>query len=724
MYARKFCQLILSACFFSALVIPQGGAYAQDSSFVEIPLETFHDERPVELHGLVSSQTLNIPIPQSWLIGEENWIDIQFTASPLLDARKSSITILVNDLQILSYKLAALPTTRQRIPIPANRFTQGNNTLTISGSLYLPDDPETNCQNWDDPARWLAIEPGGLLHLSFVKRDLQLDLSSFPQPLIQPLEKYLPSQLRPQTLIVLPDDSTQDDLTSLSTLSYMLGTSADPSYDWHPDIVNTSQWKNSPTANHNIIFIGEAPAEFQDRAGQDKDYIGLFSSPWSAGNTLMILGDHDRQDGFSPAEVLSDRSRSILLRGNIAYIDQLSPPAPQSFPNEYSFEDLGYLDRTVKGIGQQSLIYRLYIPYDVEPTLVRLNLGLVHSPELDTRNSSFTVLLNGFSIAGIRPTDRNSTGEPITISLPAKKFRRGINFIRVQFDMHVPRSSCERGLESVWATILNTSTLDITYRNHTPIPSLKNFPLPFSDAPGFTFVIPDQYQQHDLDYISQLSFLLGTQAYRPSLPPEVLMATDFNRRETKPLHVILIGLPSDNPVTRSTNDLLPQPFKEQENTLQDGYGIYLPTSNQEASLGLMQIIPSPWTKGGTVLVLTGNDQQGLDWTWNVILNPALRDQFAGNLMVVGSGNRSASSGEISFPQSPQALFQQVADASNIPVIGPMLQRSGQAFLLPAFAAVGAAFFLVVGALWISNVLRHRKMTSTQEQTEEGSKDER
>jgi hypothetical protein len=724
MYARKFCLIVFYACFFCALVMPQRGAYAQDSSFVEIPLETFHDERPVELHGLVSNQTLDIPIPQSWLIGEENWIEIQFTASPLLDARKSSITILVNDLQIMSYKLAALPTTRQRITIPANRFTQGNNTLTFSGSLYLPDDPETNCQNWDDPARWLAIEPGGLLHLSFAKRDLQPDLSNFTQILIQPLEKYLPSQLRTRTLIVLPNDSTQDDLTSLSTLSYMLGTSAGPSYDWHPDIVNASQWTDSPTADHNIIFIGEAPTEFQDRASQDKDYIGLFASPWGAGNSLMIFGDHDRQDGFSPAEVLSDRSRSILLRGNLAYIDQLSPTAPQPFPNKYSFEDLGYLDRTVKGIGQQNLIYRFYIPYDVEPTLVRLNLGLVHSPELDTRNSSFTVFLNGFSIAGIRPTDRDSTGEPITISLPAKKFRRGLNFIRFQFDMHVPQSSCERGLESVWATILNSSTLEITHRNHTPIPSLNHFPLPFSDDPGFTFVIPDHYHQQDLDYISQLSFLLGTQAHRPSRPPEVLTATDFNQRQTKPLHVILIGLPSDNPVTRSTNDLLPQPFKEQENVLQDGYGIYLPTSNKDASLGLMQIIPSPWAKGGTVLVLTGNDQQGLDWTWNVILNPALRDQFAGNLMVVGSGNRSVSSGVISLVQSPQALFQQVADASNIPIIGPILQRSGQAFLLPAFVAVGFALLLVIGALWISSVLRQRKTTSMQEQTKEGGEDER
>jgi hypothetical protein len=723
MYTNRFCRVFIWACFCSSLLIPQNGVQAQGLRFVEIPLESFHEERPIEIHGLVSSQTLNIPIPQNWLIGADSWIEIDFTPSPLLDAGRSSITILLNDLQIISYDLARLPEARERIPIPANRFTQGINTLTISGTLYLPGDAETNCQNWDDPARWVAIEPGGLLHLSFAERDLQIDLSSFPQTLIQPLDRYLPDSIKTRTLIVLPDRTTHDDLTSLSTLSYVLGSSADPGHSWQPEIVKASQWKSSTAANRNIIFIGAAPAEFQDGASRDKDYIGLFPSPWSAGNTLLILGDRDRQDGFSPAGVFGDRANRVLLRGNIAYIDRFLPPAPQAFQSKYSFEDLGYLDRTVRGLGQQNLIYSLYIPYDVEPTLVRLNLGLAHSPDLDTRNSAFTVFLNGFSIAGIRPTDRSSTGEPITMGLPAKKFRRGVNFIRIRFDMHVPYSSCERGLESVWATVLNNSTLEITSRNRTPIPSLKHFPLPFSDDSGFTFVIPDEHQPQDLAHISQLSFLLGSMAFRPSRPPEVLTAADFDRRDIKPLHVILVGLPSENSVTRNTNDLLPQPFQEAGDSLQDGYGVYLPTADQHASLGLMEIIPSPWVKGGTVLVLTGNDQQGLEWAWQVILNPALRDQFAGNLMVVGSGNRSAASGLVSAPQSPLALFQQVADAANIPIIGPILQKSGQAFLIPAFVAIGSALFLVLGILWIMNAARRRKTSSMPEEAGRGEEDE-
>jgi Bacterial cellulose synthase subunit len=718
---RRAYHVLLCLSILTVLLVPQQTVSAQDLNAVDIPLEVFHDQQPIELHGLISSQTLNIPIPQSWLIGDENWLELQFRASPLLDSGRSSLSLSINDFQIGSYRLETLIKTKQRIPVLSKMFTQGNNILTISGALYLPDDLQTNCENWDDPVRWLAVEPGGLLHLSFNRRELQADLSNFPQILIEPLEKYLPDQPRKQTLIVLPEESTQDDLTSVASLSYILGNAANSNYDWQPEIVKTSQLTPSLRADRNIVFIGEVPAEFQDRASNDKDQIALFPSPWGVGHAVMIIGDANRQDGFSPATILSDRARSILLRGNVAYIDQLPPPPSEPFQNSVTFEDLGYLDRTVRGIGQQNLIYRMYIPYDVEPLAIKLHLGLVYSPGLDIQNSSFSIYLNGYSVAGILPSNGTSSGEPIAIGLPARNFRRGLNFIRVGFDLHVPHSTCERGLESVWATVLKNSTLETTYRNNAPVPSLKNFPLPFSDEAGFAFVIPDQFSPKDLLNVSRLSFLIGTAAYRPNRPPKVMAATDFSKKGVEAPNIILVGLPAENSVTQSTNSLLPQPFTEEGNSLEEGYGVYLPTSDQDASLGLMQIIPSPWAKNGVALILTGNDQQGLDWTWDVILNPTLQNQFSGNVMVVGPAQRSQALGALSAPESPQALFQKVADASNIPIVGPLLQKYGPDFLGPAGVAIASALLLTVLVLWVSRVIRNRKnpiLVRKEDETEE------
>jgi len=318
MTIHKFNLALVCACLFLDALIPNQQVYAAGVNFVEIPLQTLHDAKPLELQGLVSSQTLNISIPQSWLINEGNWLEIKVITSPLLDPTRSSITISLNNLQIFSFNLKSIPREKRRILIPANMFTQGNNTLIFTGSLYLPDDPQTNCQNWDDPARWAAIDPTGLLHLSFARRDVQVDLANFPQGLVEPMEKYLPDQAKRPTLIVLPERSTQDDLTSLSTISYELGSYAGVNNDWHPEIVNGGQLNPGLVTNRNIVFIGTLPTEFQDKVENNKDYLGLFPSPWGTGNAILIIGDMNRRDGFTPASVFSNRTKSLLLHGNVA----------------------------------------------------------------------------------------------------------------------------------------------------------------------------------------------------------------------------------------------------------------------------------------------------------------------------------------------------------------------------------------------------------------------
>ena len=699
--------LICVSLFITSFSLPLNINHTQGQNFVETSLEAFHDESPIEFHGLISSQTLNIPIPKNWLIGEENWMEIQLVASPLLDLSRSSITLSLNDLQVSSLTIAGIPEKEQRILIPSEMFKQGNNILTFTSALYLPGDRDTNCQNWDDPSRWLSIKPNGIFHLSFIRRDLTVDLSDFRNVFINPLENNLPEQKN--TLIVMPEDRTDDDLTSLSTLSYALGKNADATYQWHPEIITENQLDSGVLAGRNVIFIGKTPQQLQDIANVNKDYIALLSSPWSPGFAVMVIGDRSRRDGYAPSLLLSDPTRSMLLHGNVAYMDQQPLPVPLPFPNNYSFEDLGYLDRTVRGIGHQNLVYSLYVPYDVDPVQMKLNLMLIHSPDLDLQSSSFTIFLNGFSVAGILPPAQNST-EPITIGLPAIRFRPGINFIRISFDLHIPDSSCERAPESVWATILRNSNLDMISRNRSPIPSLSHFPLPFSDYPGFTYVIPDQYDLTDISKISQLSFIMGSSSPQLNYPPSVITESNFLLQKEGHRNVILFGLPMDNSAIREINDLLPQPFNKNNNSLKEGFGVYLPSPDRDASLGLIEIIPSPWANDGTILAVTGDDQQGLEWAFDLILNFKSWNQFTGNLVVVGSGGKSES-----FEEAPLVLFQQTADASNIPIIGPLLQKVGLSFLVPSLIAIGTALILVLLILWIVKSIRSRNAPAAVEE---------
>ncbi len=93
-------------------------------------------------------------------------------------------------------------------------------------------------------------------------------------------------------------------------------------------------------------------------------------------------------------------------------------------------------------------------------------------------------------------------------------------------------------------------------------------------------------------------------------------------------------------------------------------------------------------------------------------------------MVVGSANRSEASGAVSSQENPQTIFQQIADASNIPIIGPILQKFGQAFLAPALVAVGTALLLVVCVLWIMRAIRNRTTPNAVEKIDEREENDR
>jgi hypothetical protein len=69
------------------------------------------------------------------------------------------------------------------------------------------------------------------------------------------------------------------------------------------------------------------------------------------------------------------------------------------------------------------------------------------------------------------------------------------------------------------------------------------------------------------------------------------------------------------------------------------------------------------------------------------------------------------------------VFQQVADAGNIPIIGPILQKSSKIFPLPALVAIGIALFLVICVLWIIRVAKHISIQFVNEKTDETEEDE-
>lgn len=691
----RFLRRVQSALLLAVLLIPSHIAHAGANLYVSIPLSELNSDQPIDLKGLISTQDLEFTLPETWKMNEANWLFLRLSASELLDTSASSITIALNGLQVTSMSLNKLTGSGKRINLPSDFFVTGENILSITGSLYLPDDLETNCKGWDDPSRWSLVDPASTLHLAFEKQKLSSDLSNFPDAFIQPLDRYIPDG-GDSIMFVLPDQVQPDDLNALTATAYFLGYHAGSDFAWNPKIVTISEFNNQSSHPDNIIFINNIPGQFNNSIATEKNAIGVFPSPWDVSKSVMIIFDNERTDGYTPALIFGDWIRKVLLDGNVAYFDRTPDQQPPVFKNSYTFEELGYLDRTVRGIGEADLTYKLYIPHNIDPTSSSLSLQITHSPDLDPSTSTIAVNLNGFTIASILPTTQNSRLEPIRIGLPAKRFRPGINYLRIAFDLHVPYSSCEKSPDSVWSTIFNNSTVELTYDNRTASPSLKHFPVPFTDYPGATFVIPDELNMQTLVQVAELTFSIGGSSYYANQPPQLITASSFSGTNDNRVNYIFAGLPTENPAIRKLNNFLPQPFKPDSNEMEDSYGIFLPTYNEAASVGLLQISPSPWDTDGSILVLTGTDSQGLSWAWDAALDVEVRKQFKGNLMIAGPDNNVAAGDPNASPVSIQ--FEQTPVVLRIPIIGKFLQQSGQSEAAVSFLAVVLAGLFTLVAL--------------------------
>ena len=662
---------------------------------MDIQLSELNSGEAISLAGLYSSSSLEIPIPDTYMVSGENWVLFNFLPSQQLDLERSSLTISLNDTQVASFRLNEQAGREKRVVLPAEKFQRGNNTLTFTAMLHLPDDNETVCSNWDDPSRWLNLSMESSLHLAVSPNNQVLDLATFPQSFIAPLDRFGTGSMANKTTFVLPNEPSSDDLTSIVTLAYLFGKQAGQDFPWQPVVRDEETFDAAEPDQGGVVLLNSLPTRVGAPATPERDLLMLSNTPWNVTHPSLFVGDIDGEDGFTPVTLLADPLRRVLMQGKMVYVDQEANQQPEAFKNLYTFEELGYLDRTVRGIGEGNLIYRVFIPYQMNIDGALLRLVISHSPDLDTANSSIMVNLNGFTVASIASTQTSAEFTPIEVHLPANRLRPGVNFVRLTFDMHTPYSSCERAPESVWATVGTNSELQLSYRQANRSPDLIDFPMPFSDYPSFAFLVPDAPNAQTMERIASLAFRLGQDAQFTNQPPVVIQASKFKPEATLFRNFIVVGLPTDNSVLKDINRNLPQPFTEDGLGLAPGFGVFLPNNTTEAPIGLVQILNSPWSLDGVLLVITGTNAQGLDWTWETLLDQAKESELSGNLMVVGSDERLADG----TANAPITTFEDTPDVTNLPVFGAMLQKLQPGDVFPVLSVLEAAVIILLVVLF-------------------------
>jgi hypothetical protein len=139
---------------------------------------------------------------------------------------------------------------------------------------------------------------------------------------------------------------------------------------------------------------------------------------------------------------------------------------------------------------------------------------------------------------------------------------------------------------------------------------------------------------------------------------------------------------------------MPQPFTEDGSSLEPGYGIFLPEPNQQAAIGLVETLTSPWRNDGVILVVTGTDAQSLEWTWDVLLDPDYAPKFSGNVVMVGSEARIAGANGV----APAVTFENSPEVSRFPVVGRLFQKLEPSDVFPVLVSIETALLILLALL--------------------------
>ncbi len=677
------------------------------SHMVHISLESLNSNSPVQLSGLHSSSSMDFYLPKPYQAANNSFFEFALSASSMLDQSRSSLTIEINNRNIYTVRISEAASQQIRsVRIPNHLLMPGKNTIRLTGMLYLPGDPSNDCQNWNDSARWINFFSESRLSIELVPTANTYQLSDIYDIFSYTAQNEGGPFSPDSTVVVLPDQPQADDLSGLTSLAYAFGSHSTSMPAWKPKVIYASQMTPDLKTENHLIFINVPDATLPETNTADKDLLLVRNSPWNTQKAVMVVTDQSRTDGYSPADILSNSNAALFLKGNQLMIDSpMTVNLPPDMAPDLSFELMGYSDRSVTGIGENSLTYRVYVPYNQQITYADLSLLLHYSPDLNMNKSRIHVYLNGYAIAGIVPNEGETKNQAIPVPVSAERFRAGTNYIRIVFNLQPETTHCELAQPDTWATVSNQSFIRLNSQRLNKRETLTDFPMPFSDNPSGLMIVPNVPETNLLENAATLSFLLGQSAMIQNKPVHMQQVSEFLQNPEKEKYILAIGLPKDNEIIRKINSRLPQPFTERGDGMASGYGVYASADEQPASLGVIEIGSSPWKSDGVIMIISGTSAEGLQWSWNLINSKEEWKNFKGNLMLLGSYQYITSDNRT---DPGRTYMWDMEQADKIPVIGTYLQAINPQNFVPAVVSILSAFLLMITLIMILQFSKWKK----------------
>jgi len=649
------------------------------------------------------------PVPPGYAGREEGQLSIVFSHSPLLAPDRSTMTVAANGRNLESVFLSSENRSRARlsVPLPVLGPADKGIFVEILFSLRLTRD---ECEEAQNPALWATVHGDSTLTL----RPRASEQDSLGLGQVDDLFVPVGQSPKPVT-IVLPADPQPEEIDAAGLAAFQVGRWArSTGKDALVEIARTSAGDGPAIIVGGDSTLPQLELNGSLSPGQDglaasggvipREH-GVLALSQSSGPKLYITGGSASAIRDAADAMVSPQRRG-LLTGDYSVLTGASVASRLSVPwqdGAASFAQLGVERRQVAGPGEHIIDLTFDRPAGwVLRSGSALQLAIESSPAVRGETSWIAIAVNGLEIGTRRLRPPGQGNSNYRFDLPADLLNsdlsgRPLRHLNLQIKVYleVLQVGCTAASPaSAWATLLPTSAWFLAYDAFTGR-DLARFPAPFLGGAGvapLSVVLPDRSSDHEMAAGLKAMAALGRWATdQIAVMPRLTPAYRLSDQDRQLHHLLLIGDPERNAISDAARQASPELF-ERDNPI-----LYRLVAGEKR--GELKVGDSPWARGLAVLVVTGEDPDGLVVAADSLTRRALLEKLRGRAAAVIGG------------MSPQALNAAQPEDAPPQSLAPRVETS-VVDRLPAWQVTGAvllgAFLSAVVVIGSTRWLRRGK----------------
>lgn len=677
----------------------------------------------MRLRGINAEGRLGFNRPRGWKIAKVQAL-IRFQHSPSLLAKRSNLTVLVNDAAVGSVSLNRKQSQVGEVLLNIDpKLLQDYNEI----KLVAQHNSLQECTDPHDPSLWTEILPDSKLIFSFQRQSVPLNFSRYPYPFFDQLG------LETNQIVYLqPTQANQYWLTAAARLQTTFGRLA----DFRP--IQTSLVSDIKDVNpeQRLVIIG-TPSEQgilsslklpvsivgneifdinQKRVSDDTGVlIAATTQKGGTGTPVLIATGNGSKAVAKAVQFLVQPDLRKMGTGSVVFVNQVkevTPPGPRQWPrylpekNTFKLTELKsplngqpFGDVTVRGSAAPPIDIDLHaLPDDRFVRGSSMNLVYSYASQMNPRTSALEVLLDGKYIGGARfMSDSGETRKTLRVDLPPNLLRPNSQ-LQVYFRMNskepFDKQKCISAAdEQLIGTLYADTSFDLKRETSVQLPDLGllQFGFPFAapqDLSKTAIALPQNPSHTDILTLLAFTERLGRLSQAESVKLQVYTPESIPDSVRKNEHLVGIG----------TRDKFPFPevFKSAGFNLSQAFSRVSPEGRIQTpqdSQGLIKQIISPWSNEHTILALTSQTQAGLEQVRQVVNRDPLFFQLKQDTVLIGSDQNNPSpydpdAYQLEFFQS--AVKNRVENTNLLSKITRLLQEH---WVLVPIGLLGISFLL-------------------------------